>query len=67
MEKKYAVMRVTQNGKDRLVIQEAILNADASLSEARSKITQRVKAIYTSPTWIGWVDEITQLTIMIQN
>lgn len=62
MEKKYAVMRVTQNGKDRVITQEVLIPEDAPLKMARDRITKRVKQQYPSVLWIAWVDELTQLT-----
>jgi len=56
MEKKFAILRLTADGEDRLIIQPVLIE-NRTLAAARRSV---LKEFHTGTVaWIGWMDKYT--------
>jgi hypothetical protein len=56
-EKKFAMLRLTADGMDRLIIQPVFMKKNNSMAAAKRKVMKQFENGTTS--WIGWVDQYT--------
>lgn len=59
-EKKFAILRLTADGVDRLILQPVLLQKSTTMAAARRRVMKQFENGTTS--WVGWVDQYTLFT-----